>query len=104
MLPSGEHEQPRTSVYRLPIRADSRQPREEAVEDADAVADGDPDHVVLVRLDALADGVVGDDGLDEGLVGREEDEEDRQGGQPVPGLEQQRRRPVRGGRARRLRR
>ena len=70
-------------MYRLPIRSRERHPGEEAVEDADAIGDGDPGHVVLVRLDALADGVVGDDGLDQGLVGGEQDEEDRQGGQPV---------------------
>src|SRR5262249_89490 len=65
--------------------------REQAVEDADAVADLLPGHVVLVDVEALPHGVVGEDGLHEGLVGREEDDEDRQGRQPVAALQQQRR-------------
>ena len=62
-----------------------RQPqrREHAVQDADAVADLLPDHVVLVDFEAFPHGVVGEDGLHEGLVGREEDEQDRQSRQPV---------------------
>ena len=94
----GEHEHPQDQRVPLADPGRQREPHEHAVDDADAVADGDPGHVVLVRLDAQADGVVGDDRLDQGLVGREEDEEDRQGGQPVPGLEQEGR-PGSGGQA-----
>ena len=90
-VPGGEHEHRQDQRIPLADPGRERQPGEDAVEHADAIGDGDPGHVVLVRLDALADGVVGDDGLDQGLVGREEDEEDRQGGQPVLASEPHRR-------------
>jgi len=66
------------------------------VEYADAVRDGNPGHVVLVRLDGEADRVVGNYGLDQGLVSGEEDEEDRQGGQQVQAFQQKGRLLIRG--------
>ena len=66
-------------------------PREHAVEEPDPVADLLPGHVVLVDVEGLPHGVVGEDGLHESLVDREEDEEDRQGRQPVASFEPQRR-------------
>ena len=84
----GEDEHPQDQRVPHPDAGRQREPHENAVDDTDAVGDGDPGHVVLVRLDAEADSIVGDDRLDQGLVRSEEDEEDRQRGQPVPGLEQ----------------
>ena len=83
----GEHEHRQGQGIPFTDPGREREPSEDAVEHADAIGDGDPGHVVLVRLDALADSVVGDDGLDQGLVRGEENEEDRQGGQPVPSSE-----------------
>ena len=83
-------------MIRAPIPAREPEGAEDAVEDRDAPGHVDPDHVVLIRLDPLADHVVGDLGQDEGLVDRDQDQEDRQRRQGVASAEGDRR--GRGGR------
>ena len=56
-----------------------------------AVASLLPGHVVLVDVESFPHGVVGQDGLHESLVDREEDEKYRQGREHVATFEPQRR-------------
>jgi hypothetical protein len=80
-LPAENTGMGRTGVYRMPIRSANQSPTKTPY------VTPTQDDVVFVRLDAEPDGLVGDDLLDYCLEGREEHEEDRQGGQPVPVLE-----------------
>src|SRR5262249_2854056 len=89
-IASGEYEHSENERVPLANPERQRESGEHSVEYADPIGDGNPGHVVLVCLDAEADGVVGDDRLNESLIRRKEDKEDCERGEPVPAPEQHR--------------